>query len=1240
MSSPSSSSPNSSVDFCHLSVRTEYSLIDGSLKIPALLDKISSLGHDYIALTDHGALFGALEFYKQCRKRELIPIIGCTLYMEPSPELSKHLKDPQFKLKDEPLPETFQLTLLAQNNDGYGQLIRLVSEAYDAGLKDDLPITSWAMLRKHLDSVQGSHLIALSGGCMGELYYLLRLSRQLQGSKTAQASKKVAEATLQHLLQLFSTQDLYLELVDHNLGYEKEINTQLAALGQKYQIHTVATADAYYLNPEDSSSHTLALAIKNGLTESEISRRKRQSRFHLLSEQEFSEIFQDHPEAIKRTLEIAQRCRHLDIPLSTSHLPSFPLEKGQDENSVLVEMAREGLKEKQGREAQIATQISSYKERLDYEVQVIQAMGFSGYFLIVQDFVNWSRSQGIAVGPGRGSGAGSLVAYCLGITDIDPLRWGLIFERFLNPDRISLPDFDIDFCQWRREEVIDYVSQKYGRARVAHICTYGRMMAKAAIKNVARVMQVHFHKINQLTKMFPPDLNLTIPQIIQQNPEISAVIKDDDDINRVITEATKLEGMLSHTSVHAAGIVIADQDITHLAPTFRTSGDPSIMTQYEMKSLEQVGLVKFDFLGLKTLTVLDQACRLIRSLEDPHFDLRAIPLDDADTYASLCGGHTVGIFQAESHGMTALTRKLKPSRFEDITSLVALFRPGPLGSGMVDDFIERKHLRQKITYLHPLLEPILEETYGMIVYQEQVQKIAATLAQYSLGEADLLRRAMGKKIPEEMEKQKQRFIQGTQKQGITEDLATKIFDLMAEFAKYGFNKSHSAAYGLLLYQTAYLKCHHSAAFMMGIMNCDMDQPKKLRSYIEECRRMNITVTPPCLQKSQEGFTVQGDQNITFALEAIKGIGKKTAQIIIQQRQSGGAFASPLDLAHRLDLHALGKKNLEILCTAGALDSFPYRRSDLLAVITPWTLYSQNYHQMQNLGQGNLFQLMSPQQEKGASHNPLPQWYQKLQQLTDHGSYPTSYHELKQEKALIGTYLSLHPMELFREEQDFLQPRLQLSELVERMQLHNQHSQQDIAGSFEEVSLLAFLSDQYVKTTQSGKKMASLRLEDAQCSIEALMFEKELKAHRLPSSDSYVWVRGHIRGGKRATFTCKSIESALQVLARKAHQLTLHFDLEEDTLLTPKVLPWLQPLLDILTRYSKKFPGATKLRLSLCWPSRHITWDLGVSCSLQQHFMAFKGQIPSEAQLIFEGKQNYETTQPKAATTAHQTHPKP
>lgn len=1249
--------------FCHLSVRTEFSLVEGSLKIPDILDKITSLGHTHVAITDHGALFGALEFYKQCRKRDITPIIGCTLYMEPSRATSLFLKSPRaVQYKELLTQDWFQFTLLSKNNYGYGQLIQLVSETYEEGLVDDVPVCSWSRLAKHLDSsgLDNQHMIALTGASMGELYYLLKLKRLLTmaGSNCDDLSliDGLIDDFLSHICHIFSQENIYAELVHHGLGYEGEINKQILALASTRPMGVVATADAYYLGPDDASSHTLALAIKNSLNESEIARRNRNCHFHLLNEKEFFEAFGDVPEAIEATLDIAERCSHVEISLSQTHLPSYPLGPGENENDLVEKFARGGLEQKRHSDPIIGEQINTYTERLEFELGIIKNMGFSGYFLIVQDFCNWARTHNIPVGPGRGSGAGSLVAYCLGITNIDPLRWGLIFERFLNPDRVSLPDFDIDFCQWRREDVLDYVRKKYGRSHVAHIGTYGKMMAKAAIKNVARVRSIHYTKMNHLTKMFPLDPSLTIPDVLEQYPEIARVISEDEDLEQVVAEAAKLEGMISHTSVHAAGVVIADQPITRYAPTFRSSSDPTTMTQYEMKSLEQVGLVKFDFLGLKTLTVIHKACELIRELTDPAFDINTIPLDDRGTYNSLSMGHTVGIFQAESHGMTALARKLGPSHFEDIIALVALFRPGPLGSGMVEDFIERKHLRQKITYLHPSLEPILSETYGMIVYQEQVQKIAATLANFSLGEADLLRRAMGKKIAEEMNQQKKRFMAGTNKNGINDELASNIFNLMAEFAKYGFNKSHSAAYGLLLYQTAYLKVHHPVAYMIGIMTCDMDQPKKLRSYIEECRRMGISVRPPCLQKSMGGFKALGAYEIAFALEAIKGIGKKTALAITSERARGGPFASPLELAHRLDLHhGLGKKNLELLITAGAVDGFGYRRDYLLTLLPDWVSYSQDYHQQKSIGQSNLFTLMATGSKKSKTPSEIqsaPKWYMRLLELSGGQKYPISFSALMKERALMGTYLSGHPMELFTGEVDFLPQSFSVSDVIARIKAQQEAVEAGAPPASEEIAILAFFSEAYTKTTQSGKTMASLRLEDHRHNLEALLFEKGPNTlPKLPAQNSYVWVKGQLSGGARPTFVIHSFREAISLLSQISGVLNITFDLSSEEaahiinlgLLAGKGLAettghpisvarnqadspannssgpwsWFIKWLDTLSRFQKKFPGPTRVCITARSASHEFKWDLGVGVLLREHYMALKSQFPERMKLSFE-----------------------
>ena len=673
--------------------------------------------------------------------------------------------------------------------------------------------------------------------------------------------------------------------------------------------------------------------------------------------------------------------------MGTYYLPTFDLGTGETEVEGLRRIAKEGLearlevlKELYGEKLN-EERIKEYWERLEYELGVIIDMGFPGYFLIVQDFIHWSKEHDIPVGPGRGSGAGSLVAYALTITDIDPLPYDLIFERFLNPERVSMPDFDIDFCQWRREEVIQYVTRRYGKENVAQITTYGKLMAKGAVKSVGRAMGMGYLKVDNFTKLFPDELNISLQEALDKEPKLHEEMDKDDGLRQAVSEALKLEGLYSHTSVHAAGVIISDGAMTNYVPVYTVDGEV-LITQYEMKKSEAVGLVKFDFLGLKTLTVVKKAVDLVRAQKNPDLNIEKIPMDDKRVYDMVSTGNTIGIFQCESTGMMQLIKKLRPDCFEDIIALVALFRPGPLGSGMVDDFVERKHGRQDVTYTHPDLEPILNNTQGLVLYQEQVQRIAVVLANYTLGEADLLRRAMGKKIAEEMEKQKARFLSGAADNKIDSEIAEAIFDNMAEFAKYGFNKSHSAAYGLVSYHTAYLKTHYPEQFMAAIMTCDLNDTKKVVRYIEDSQRMGIKILPPTVNRSELEFDVPEDKGVVgFGLSAIKGMGEASIAPLVEDRDANGPFKTLKDMAKRVNLSKVGKKTMELLSQVGALDEFGYSRSDLMKMVKEIVAYSQNIHEAKNQGQRSIFDLAPPSEENEDLQGPAP-WEQKYTKLAE------------------------------------------------------------------------------------------------------------------------------------------------------------------------------------------------------------------------------------------------------------------
>lgn len=1193
---------SSSQQVCYLNVKSEYSLVDGSIKLDDYLQHMQALGHKYVALIDNGGLFGAFDFYLKCKALNMIPVIGATLYIKPSAPLVTFLAQlaPRnarrqrghdeilTSLRREfELPPAFQLSLLAKNNQGYRTLTQLVSGAYTQDLQDDMPVCSWEFMVAQLQPPATENLIALSGGIRGELAYCARLQRRLSTLELGSLSAELRQLTSQYLRQLQSLMGagrLYLELFDYNLGCEGDLMIDLAQLGGDFGVPVVAAPEVYYLHDTELETHLIALAIKNSLAETELQATRRDVNFHMPHQAQLEASYGGMAAALANTMVIAQECGQLSWQTDVHHLPSFPVPAGQEHLTVdewLERVARQGLQQR----LEDGASEGDYVRRLEYELEVVKTMGFSGYFLIVQDFIWWAKEQGIPVGPGRGSGAGSLMAYSLGITEIDPLRWGLLFERFLNPERISLPDFDIDFCQWRREEVIRYVIQKYGQDKVAHICSFGKLMAKAALKSVARVMGIHFLKMNELTKLFPPDMSLSLREVLASTPQLAEEVHKDERLSRALDIALKLEGMIAHTSVHPAGVVISDRPIIHDVPTFMTSKDQCVMSQYEMKSLEKSGLVKFDFLGLKTLTVIDYACRDIGKARGEPFDIAKIPLDDSAVFAQLASGHTVGVFQAESAGMTALARKLKPTHFEDIIALVALFRPGPLGSGMVDDFIERKHQRQPITYLHPLLKPLLGETYGMIVYQEQVQQIASALAQYSLGEADLLRRAMGKKIAKEMQQQQERFIHGAQQEGISQGLAVKIFELMAEFAKYGFNKSHSAAYGLILYQTAYLKTHYPAEFMVALMNSDMDHPQKMAIYIQECARLGIPVMPPSLHQSYPKFVLL-DGQIRYALHAIKGISKKSLEPIMVARDKQ-PFANVLDLAQRCNLQQIGHKNIELLNKVGVLDEFGFPRVKVRNTLAKLIAYSGHYHAKQQQQSGSLLALMMAPPadggpEAGGSFQSAPQWYDELKTWQAPPHERVSLADLIDEKGLLGSYMSAHPLQYFAGLIQLLEPTTTIAKLRQR------HDPNQSAHSRGVDRLVMYLEHQFEAATQSGQRMMRFYLESyegdgAPQRVEGVLYDQELAKHAtLPKNHRLVVVTGYLRSRGRNQFVIKTIEDAMQKLCREPMDVGFELTVADMTVLDSMSAE--TALLHQLSEFCQAHPGETAVALIVIIPS--------------------------------------------------------
>ncbi|MDD5653888.1 MAG: DNA polymerase III subunit alpha, partial [Candidatus Omnitrophica bacterium] len=799
-------------EFVHLHLHTQYSLLDGACRIPDILALAKQYKMDSLAITDHGNMFGAIEFYLEAQKAGIKPIIGCETYIAPNSRLDKTNQG----IED----ASYHLILLAKDETGYQNLMKLVSIGYLEGFYYR-PRIDKEVLAKY-----SKGLIGLTACLKGEIPQLLAQRRFNDALKCAD-----------NFSQIFPKGNLYLEIQENGIAEQKLVNEGLVKISRELKLPLVATNDVHYLLREHAKAQEALLCIQTQTTLDDPNRmRFSTDEFYFKSPEEMKKLFRDYPEAISNSLEIASRC-NLELNFSQLHLPKFDAPAGKTKEECLREFCDQGLPK---RYKEITPAI---KERLEHELDIIKRMGFTSYFLIVSDFINYAKSQGIPVGPGRGSAAGSIVSYLIGITDIDPLKYGLLFERFLNPERLGMPDIDIDFCYERRQEVINYVTQKYGRENVAQVITFGTMQARAVVRDVGRVMGIAYAEVDRLAKMIPPDPGITLKDALSSEPELNNLYKNDAQIGELVKTALSLEGLNRHASIHAAGVVIADKPLDNYMALFK-SQDDQITTGYSMSALEKIGLLKVDFLGLRTLTVIDQAVKIIRQTKGIKLDIDHVPLDDANTYKLLAAAQTIGVFQVESSGMRDLLRKLEPERFEDVIALLALYRPGPIGSGMLDDFIKRKHKVVPIKYEHPKLETILKETYGIMVYQEQIMQIASVLAGFSLAQADLLRKAMGKKIPEVMEKQRKNFIVGCMKNGIKESIATKIFDLIEYFSGYGFNKSHSAAYAMISYRTAYLKANYPVEFMCALLTSERDNTDKIVEYVNEAQQMGLEILPP------------------------------------------------------------------------------------------------------------------------------------------------------------------------------------------------------------------------------------------------------------------------------------------------------------------------------------------------------------------------------------------------------------
>lgn len=886
------------IPFAHLHVHTEYSLLDGANRIKPLVKRAKELGMKHLAITDHGNMFGVIDFYKAAKAEGINPVIGCEVYMAPRDRRENFEVDGT---------KYYHLILLAENATGYKNLVQLVSKANIEGMYYK-PRIDKDLLREYHEGI-----ICLSACIAGEIpAWILR------------GDMDRAEKSLQDYLEIFGRDNFFIEIQYHGMEQEVKANKGLIELAKKYNIGLVVTNDAHYLTREASEFHDILLCIQMSKTVDDSSRMKFFGQeFYLKSPEEMAKLFPEYPEAMSNTVKIAERC-HVDFDFENRHLPLFPLPEGMTDEEYLRKLCEDNLS------SHYPEETKEVRERLEYELGVIHTMGFDSYFLIVWDFINYARSQQIPVGPGRGSAAGSIVAYLLGITDIDPLKYSLLFERFLNPERVTMPDIDVDFCYVRREEVIEYVKRRYGEDHVAQIVTFGTMAAKGAIRDVGRALNMSYSDVSRVTKLIPAELGITIKKALDSTKELKTLYDDSEEVQRLLDFAMGVEGLPRHSSTHAAGIVIARNPLTDYLPVMVSDG--TLVTQYDKDHVEELGLLKMDFLGLRTLTVLDDAIKNIKKNRGLDVDLRSIPLVDSKTSEMLCAGHTGAVFQMESSGMTNIIKELRPEGFTDLIPLVALYRPGPLGSGMVDDFIAGRHGKKEVTYMHPLLEPILKETFGVVLYQEQVMQIVQVLAGFTLGQADLLRRAMGKKKAAILMAQKENFLKGCEGNGIDVDLANKIFDLLTHFADYGFNKSHSAAYAYVAWQTAYIKANYPEEFMAAMLTSVMDTTDKVSAYIEQCRRMGISVLPPDVNASSVSFSVDGPA-IRFGLAAVKNVGDAAMQNLEEERAAGGPFTSLMDFCSRIDMRTINKRVIESLIKCGAFDSIGAKRSQLLEVLS-------------------------------------------------------------------------------------------------------------------------------------------------------------------------------------------------------------------------------------------------------------------------------------------------------------------
>jgi DNA polymerase-3 subunit alpha len=1024
------------MSFVHLHCHTDYSLLDGACDIDQLMKITVEQKMPAVAMTDHGNLFGAVKFYNAAKNAGVHPVIGCEVYVAQQGHKTRSDSD-----------RYNHLVLLCENQEGYRNLIKLVSTAYLDGFYYK-PRIDLDLLNTH-----SKGLIGMSACLRGHI------------AETILADKYDDAKRLAHTYSdIFGRNNFFLEVQDHHLEQDKRLTPELNRMSHETGLQLVATNDSHYLRKDDARAHEILLCIQTGKMFNDPNRmRWNTPDFYLKSRDEMMELFSELEDALDRTGEIAERC-HVKLEKVKEPFPRFDVPEDHSADTYFEYVARQGFEKRRPRlEAMRAKGIlkhdlAEYAERLDREIKMIQKMKFSGYFLIVWDFIRYAKAQGIPVGPGRGSAAGSLVGYAMAITDIDPLQYGLLFERFLNPERVSMPDIDVDFCMNRRGEVIQYVTEKYGREQVAQIITFNTLGARAAIKDVGRVLEMPFADVERITKMVPNVLNISLTEAIEQEPGFTEARKKDPRVDDVLNVALRLEGLARNCSVHAAGVVISPQPLKELVPLYKTNRD-EIVTQFDMNGLDKLALLKMDFLGLTTLTLIQDALRLIAKRHGVTLVPEDLPLDDRETYEVFCKGFTSGVFQFESPGMRDILRRYQPSRLEDLTALNALYRPGPIQGGMVDDFIERKWGRRAVQYDLPELKELLEETYGVIVYQEQVMQISNRIAGYSLGDADLLRRAMGKKKPEEMAKQRERFIKGALERGFPQKKVEKIFDLMEQFAGYGFNKSHSAAYAYLAFVTAYLKAHYPIDFMAALLTSETGNTSKVVKYINECREMQITILPPDVDASEWSFTPDG-QAIRFGLGAVKNLGQSAVEAIGRARAEVGHFRSIHEFCEKVDLSAVNRRMIESLIKAGAMDALEGTRSQKFAAVEGAMEAGQRAQRDRESGQEGLFGMMMDAEEHHAMPLPnVPDW--------------TDKEKLAGEKELLGFWVTGHPLDRY-------------SEKISELATHDTSNLEGLEKNTD-VALCGVFTGITRKRNKEGKPWAAMTLEDRNGSVEAMVF---------------------------------------------------------------------------------------------------------------------------------------------------------